>query len=126
MSTQPNDGTGQSAPQPEGSQPAQSATAGGININMSMGPGSGYPGGMVLPGGGVGVKSRVVAAILALLIGGIGAHKFYLGKTGLGVLYLIFAWTFIPAIIAFIEGIMFLVQSDHQFSLKQGVPVRAE
>ncbi|EFL92339.1 TM2 domain-containing hypothetical protein [Candidatus Regiella insecticola LSR1] len=37
--------------------------------------------------------------------GGIGAHKFYLGKIGQGFLYLLFFWTLIPAIIAFIEFI---------------------
>jgi len=121
-----SDSTEQSQQQSEAPKPAQSASDGGINIHMNMAAAPGYPGGMVLPGGGVGVKSRVVAAILALLLGGIGAHKFYLGKTGLGVLYLLFVWTFVPAIIAFIEGIIYLVQSDQQFSMKQGVPVRAE
>jgi hypothetical protein len=120
-----SESTEQSVPAEE-KPSGQTAANGGININMNMGGTPGYPGGVVLPGGGVGVKSRVVAAILALLLGGIGAHKFYLGKTGLGVLYLLFVWTFIPAIVAFVEGIIYLVQSDQQFSLKQGVPVRAE
>ena len=31
-------------------------------------------------------RSRVVAVVLALLLGGLGVHKFYLGRTGLGVL----------------------------------------
>jgi TM2 domain-containing membrane protein YozV len=69
-------------------------------------------------------KSRIVAGILALLIGGLGVHKFYLGKIGLGVLYLVFFWTFVPAIIAFIEGIIYLVQSDEEFARNQGVNVR--
>lgn len=69
------------------------------------------------------VKSRVTAGVLSLLVGGLGVHKFYLGKIGLGFLYLIFVWTFIPAIIAFIEGIIYLVQDDKTFSEKQGVRV---
>lgn len=48
-------------------------------------------------------KSRMTAALLAFFLGGLGAHKFYLGKVGQGFLYLIFCWTFIPAIVAFIE-----------------------
>ena len=48
-------------------------------------------------------KSRIAAALLAFFLGGFGVHKFYLGKIGQGFLYLIFCWTFIPAIIAFIE-----------------------
>ena len=68
-------------------------------------------------------KSRIVAGVLALLVGGLGIHKFYLGNIGLGIVYLIFFWTFIPAVIAFIEGIIYLVQDDKTFSLKQGVTV---
>jgi len=69
-------------------------------------------------------KSRIVAGILGILIGGLGVHKFYLGKVGLGVLYLVFFWTFIPAIIGFIEGIIYLVQSDEEFGRNQGVRVQ--
>jgi ribosomal protein L37E len=69
-------------------------------------------------------KSRVTAGILALLVGGLGVHKFYLGKIGLGFVYLIFFWTFVPAIIAFIEGIIYLVQDDLTFSERQRVSVQ--
>jgi len=68
-------------------------------------------------------KSRIVAGVLALLVGGIGVHKFYLGKIGLGVVYVLFFWTFVPAIIAFIEGIIYLVQDDQTFAAKQNVTV---
>lgn len=68
-------------------------------------------------------KSRVTAGVLALLVGGIGIHKFYLGKVGLGLLYILFVWTFIPAIIALIEGILYLTQDDETFGEKQGVRV---
>lgn len=64
------------------------------------------------------IKSKVVAGILALLLGGIGVHKFYLGKTGMGILYILFCWTGIPGIVAFIEGIMYLAGNDHNFQVK--------
>jgi len=65
------------------------------------------------------IKSRVAAGVLALLVGGIGIHKFYCGRVGLGILYLVFFWTFIPALIAFIEGIIYLTcQSDEYFTKK--------
>jgi TM2 domain-containing membrane protein YozV len=62
-----------------------------------------------------GRKDRTTAGILALLLGGIGAHKFYLNDTGLGLLYLCFSWTLIPAIIGFIEGIIYLTKTDEEF-----------
>jgi len=63
-------------------------------------------------------KSRHTAAILAFLLGGLGAHHFYLGNIGLGVIYLIFCLTLIPAFIAFIECIVFLCMSDQAFDEK--------
>ena len=63
------------------------------------------------------VKSKIVAFILAWFLGGFGGHKFYCGQIGMGVVYLIFCWTFIPAIIAFIEGIIYLtVRDDETFT----------
>lgn len=38
------------------------------------------------------------------------AHKFYAGKIGSGILYLIFVWTFIPAFVALIEVIVALLK----------------
>lgn len=64
----------------------------------------------------VGDKSHIVAGILALFLGGLGIHKFYMGKIGLGILYLLFCWTFIPGIIGFIEGIIYLFDSDEKFA----------
>jgi TM2 domain-containing membrane protein YozV/ribosomal protein L40E len=65
-------------------------------------------------------KSRVSTALLAFFLGGFGAHKFYLGQVGRGILYLLFFWTFIPAIIAFVEFILFLVMTDDEFNRKYG------
>jgi TM2 domain-containing membrane protein YozV len=65
-------------------------------------------------------KSRIAAALFAFFLGAVGAHKFYLGQIGLGVLYLLFFWTCIPAIIAFIEFILLLSMSDESFIQKYG------
>jgi TM2 domain-containing membrane protein YozV len=65
-----------------------------------------------------GEKERLTAGLFAILLGGLGVHKFYLGKTGLGILYLIFCWTFIPSIVGLIEGIMYLTMSDEEFKIK--------
>ncbi len=62
--------------------------------------------------------NKTTAGLFALLLGGIGVHKFYLGKTGQGILHLLFCWTFIPGLIAFIEGIIYLTMSDEDFAIK--------
>jgi len=69
------------------------------------------------------VKSRATAGILGILLGGIGIHKFYLGKAGLGIVYLLFCWTGIPFLVGFIEGIIYLTQDDATFAAKNGVNV---
>lgn len=60
-------------------------------------------------------KSRSMAVLLAMILGGIGLHKFYLNKPGAGVLYLLFCWTFIPVILGFFEGLSYLSMSDKDF-----------
>jgi len=52
----------------------------------------------------VSAKSEVVGVLLAIFLGGFGAHHFYMRRTGLGILYAIFSVTGIPFIIAFIEA----------------------
>lgn len=68
----------------------------------------------------ISTKSRTSAILLTFFLGGIGAHKFYLGKSGWGILYLLFCWTFIPALVAFIEMIQYIIMSDEQFQQKFG------
>src|SRR5579863_10760407 len=48
-------------------------------------------------------RDEVVGILLALFLGTFGIHHFYLRRTGLGVLYCLFFWTGIPAILGFIE-----------------------
>lgn len=48
-------------------------------------------------------RDEVVGILLALFLGDFGAHHFYMRRTGLGILYLCFFWTGIPAILGFIE-----------------------
>ena len=61
------------------------------------------------------MKSRIVAAILAFVFSFIGAHNFYLGKTGKGILCILFCWTYIPTLMSFFDAIRFLVMSDADF-----------
>jgi len=48
-------------------------------------------------------RDEVVGVVLALFLGCFGIHHFYLGRVGLGIVYILFSWTGIPAILGFIE-----------------------
>lgn len=61
------------------------------------------------------MPNKTTAILLALFLGGLGAHKFYLGKPGMGLLYLVFCWTFIPGLIALIELIMMALMKEDQW-----------
>jgi TM2 domain-containing membrane protein YozV len=74
--------------------------------------------------GQVGQKSKIAAGLLAILLGGLGIHKFYLGYTGAGVIMLlvfIFGFillalpTIVIGVIALVEGIIYLTKSDEEF-----------
>ncbi|HHW28566.1 MAG TPA: NINE protein [Syntrophomonadaceae bacterium] len=58
-----------------------------------------------------GNKSKIVAGILGILLGGLGIHRFYLGYIGIGIIQIIVTLvTFgFGAIWGFIEGILILV-----------------
>lgn len=60
-------------------------------------------------------KSKVTTILLTLFLGGLGIHKFYLGQKVKGILYLIFCWTSIPAILALIDIIKFIIWDDAKF-----------
>ena len=66
------------------------------------------------------IKSRMIAVILAILLGGLGIHKFYIGRHGWGFIYLILFWTGIPLIVGIVEGIIYLTSTstDEEFSAK--------
>lgn len=64
------------------------------------------------------MKSKTTTVILCFFFGALGIHRFYLGQTGLGFLYLLFCWTFIPGIIAIIDFIGFLIMSEETFNQK--------
>ena len=69
------------------------------------------------------VKSKTVAGILGIFFGGLGLHKFYMGKPLMGILYLCLSWTFVPVVIGFFEGISYLCSSDENFQLKNHVRI---
>ena len=64
------------------------------------------------------MKSKTNTILWCFFLGAFGAHKFYIGQTGWGLIYLIFSWTSIPAFAAFFEFIMFLLMSEEEFNRK--------
>lgn len=60
-------------------------------------------------------KNRVFAGFLALVFGGTGIHKFYLNKTPLGALYLLFSWTCIPVFFGVIDAFILFAMSEQKF-----------
>lgn len=63
-------------------------------------------------------KNKLVAALLAFFLGCFGIQHFYLGNTMWGVIFLLFCWTGIPAIIGIIHCILLLISSDEEFARK--------
>jgi TM2 domain-containing membrane protein YozV len=57
-------------------------------------------------------KNPTTGVILTLFLGGIGGHHFYMGNIGLGVLYAIFCWTFVPVIVSLIELFLMTTRVD--------------
>ena len=62
-------------------------------------------------------NKKIVAGVFALLLGGIGVHKFYLGYTTEGVIQIVLSLVTcgIAGIIPFIEGILYLIKTDEEF-----------
>ena len=66
-------------------------------------------------------SKRILAGLLAILIGSIGIHKFILGYTVQGVIMLAISVVTcgfgagITALIGLIEGIIYLTKSDEEF-----------
>jgi TM2 domain-containing membrane protein YozV len=64
------------------------------------------------------MRNKSTAGILALFFGGVGIHKFYLGRGLQGLAYFLFCWTFIPAVVALIDAIVLFTMSDADFDRK--------
>ena len=70
-------------------------------------------------------KNKIAAGLLAIFLGTLGIHKFYLGYTSAGVIMLlvtllgslVLIGPLVMAVIALIEGIIYLTKSDEQFYL---------
>ena len=72
-----------------------------------------------------GADKKIVAGVLAILLGCLGIHKFYLGYTTAGIITLVVSLVAgyftcgigasVMGLIGLIEGIIYLTKSDEQF-----------
>ena len=53
--------------------------------------------------------------LLAFAGGFVGLQEFYAERWVLGILAILFCWTFIPAIVAWVEAIVWLFKGEEEF-----------
>jgi TM2 domain-containing membrane protein YozV len=69
------------------------------------------------------IYQKNIAGLLGVFLGWLGVHKFYLDRPIQGIVYIIFCFTFIPAIIWFLEWISyFSYKNDDEFTKKMLKP----
>ncbi len=65
-------------------------------------------------------RNKLVAALLAFFVGVLGVHRFYLGRTGSGIVMLVLSATIVGLLVtgvwAFVDMIRYLVMSDDEFA----------
>ena len=67
-------------------------------------------------------KNPTTAVLLAVFLGGLGVHRFYMGEVGWGVLYLLFSWTWIPLIVSLIEA-LFISGRVHRYNAQKAAQI---
>lgn len=62
---------------------------------------------------------RKIAIVLAICLGWLGAHRFYLGQVGWGIFYLLLLWLFAPLVIvlSLIDAIRYFFMTDEHFAI---------
>lgn len=67
-------------------------------------------------------RNKYVAAVMAFVIGTLGIHRFYLGRTGSGIVMLVLSITVVGLVIsapwALIDMIRYLMMSDEEFAAR--------
>ncbi|AIT06667.1 hypothetical protein MC45_10115 [Sphingomonas taxi] len=67
-------------------------------------------------------RNKIVAAVLAFFLGTLGIHRFYLGRTGSGIVMLVMTITVVGMLVtapwAFIDMIRYLVMPDREFAAR--------
>lgn len=66
-------------------------------------------------------SQRKIAIVLAVFLGWLGAHRFYLGQIGWGIVFLILLYVFAPLALLFalVDAMRYLFLSDEEFKQRQ-------
>jgi TM2 domain-containing membrane protein YozV len=67
-------------------------------------------------------KSKPAATFLALGLGGVGAHRFYLGQWKTGLAMLLFCWTFLPVAVGVVDFVRYVLMTDREFARRYAAP----
>ena len=71
-------------------------------------------------------RNKYVAALLAFVLGTLGIHRFYLGRTGSGIVMLVLTCTVVGLLLtgiwAFVDMIRYLLMSDREFASRYPRP----
>lgn len=65
-----------------------------------------------------GAKSKPAVTLWNMFLGGLGAHKFYMGSWGWGIVYLATCWLWVPFLVSLVEVIHVILMSDDEFQVK--------
>ena len=65
-----------------------------------------------------GLVNKTTLLLITFFLGGLGGHKFYLGKWVQGIFYFLFFWLWIPALIALVELIVYACTSSERLNEK--------
>ena len=68
-------------------------------------------------------RQRILMSVLAIVLGTFGAHRFYQGRIGLGILYVLFCGTGLSTIVSLCEGIRYATMPLARFYEKVYRPV---
>jgi len=63
-------------------------------------------------------KSKPAATLWGIFLGGFGAHKFYMGSWGWGIVYLATCWLYVPFIVALVEWVHYVLMTESEFQAK--------
>lgn len=71
------------------------------------------------------MRNKTTAGLFALFLGWAGIHRFYLGQTGLGILYFFLMFFGVSFVLGLIDAIVFFTMDENEFARKYGTPGQA-